>query len=73
METMLLKEVTLYLMGALYVFAGLMHFIKPKFYLRIMPPYVPFHRAMVAISGVIEIDLASHFVCPCSRAGRPGE
>lgn len=32
-----------------------MHFISPEFFLAIMPPYVPFHEAAVAISGVIEI------------------
>ncbi len=47
----------LYIMAALYVFAGLMHFIKPKIYLRIMPPFLPFPKFLVASSGVIEILL----------------
>lgn len=34
---------------------GVMHFITPEFFLAIMPPYVPYHEAAVAISGVIEI------------------
>ncbi|WP_405395895.1 MauE/DoxX family redox-associated membrane protein [Maribacter sp. Asnod2-G09] len=47
----------LYLMGAIYIFAGIMHFIKPKVYLRIMPRYLPFHKPLVLLSGVGEILL----------------
>jgi uncharacterized membrane protein len=45
----------LYLMAALYVFAGIMHFIKPKLYLRVMPRYLPNHKALVSLSGIVEI------------------
>lgn len=44
-------------MGAIYIFAGIMHFIKPKVYLRIMPRYLPAHKALVLLSGVVEILL----------------
>lgn len=47
----------LYLMAAMYVFTGIMHFIKPKAYQRIMPRYLPNHRALVFWSGVAEIVL----------------
>ncbi|MGB3151985.1 MAG: hypothetical protein WBB27_15110 [Maribacter sp.] len=47
----------LYLMAAMYVFAGIMHFIKPKAYLRIMPRYLPSHRTLVFLSGVAEMIL----------------
>ena len=43
------------LAGPFFVFAGAMHFIVPRFYRQIMPPYVPAHNAMVAASGVAEI------------------
>ena len=47
----------LYLMGAIYVFAGVMHFIKPKMYLRIMPRYLPNHKLLalkaISIYGII--------------------
>ena len=46
-----------YLMAFMYVIAGVFHFIKPKAYLRIMPPYIPFPKAMVLWSGVAEIGL----------------
>lgn len=48
----------LYLMAVLYAFAGLMHFIKPKLYLRIMPRYLAYPKALVFLSGVAEIMLA---------------
>jgi uncharacterized membrane protein len=47
----------LYIMAAMYVLAGVMHFIKPKMYMRIMPQYLPNHEALVFWSGVSEILL----------------
>jgi uncharacterized membrane protein len=41
--------------AAFYVGAGALHFIKPEPYLRIMPPYIPWHEAMVRVSGAFEI------------------
>ncbi len=34
-----------------------MHFIKPKAYMRIMPRYIPNHKALVFWSGLVEIIL----------------
>jgi uncharacterized membrane protein len=39
----------------LFVVAGSLHFIKTALYLRIMPPYIPWHVAMVRVSGFFEI------------------
>lgn len=47
----------LYLMAAMYIFAGLMHFIKPRLYMRIMPRYLPAHKTLVYLSGLAEIIL----------------
>ncbi len=47
----------LYLMAAMYIFAGIMHFIKPKAYLRIMPRYLPNHKNLVFLSGIAEVLL----------------
>ncbi len=41
--------------GPFFVLAGTMHFVIPKVYKRIMPPYIPAHDAMVKASGVAEI------------------
>lgn len=44
-------------MAGMYIFAGVMHFIKPKAYLRIMPRYLPNPEALVFWSGIAEIVL----------------
>ena len=43
------------LFGPFFVLAGTMHFVKPDWYRSIMPPYVPAHAELVALSGVAEI------------------
>lgn len=45
----------LYLMASFYIFAGVMHFIKPKMYIKIIPPYLPYPALLNAISGLLEI------------------
>ena len=42
------------LCGPFFVFAGVMHFVKPRMYEAIMPPYLPRHRELVLASGVAE-------------------
>lgn len=42
-------------MAAFFSGAGLMHFLKPGFYLAIMPSWVPRPRAVVYFTGVCEI------------------
>ena len=46
-----------YIMGLLYVVAGMNHFHKPKMYVRIMPPYIPAHNSMVMLTGIAEMIL----------------
>jgi uncharacterized membrane protein len=53
-----MKDALLYLMILLYILAGSYHFIRPTFYKRIMPPWIPWHMPIVYISGVCEIVLA---------------
>ncbi len=49
----------LILMAILYIAAGINHFIKPKMYVRIMPPYFPKPKFLVLLSGVAEIFLGA--------------
>jgi len=58
----------LYLMGLLYVLAGVNHFVSPKFYLKIMPPYLPYHEFLVAASGLAEIVLGVMLFIPATRS-----
>ena len=49
-----MKSVFKYLLAAFMVGAGTLHFVKPEFYLKIMPPYIPWHLEMVYLSGFCE-------------------
>ena len=59
-----IKTVSKYLLAIFMVSAGTMHFIKPDFYLRIMPPYLPLHRELVYLSGFFEIALGLLLLVP---------
>lgn len=50
-----------------YVFTGTLHFLKPDMYVRIMPPYLPWHLAMVLISGAGEIIGGLGLLVPQTR------
>ncbi len=53
-----------WLLGILFVLAGLNHFVRPDFYVRIMPPYLPWHLALVYLSGLCEIALGVLLLIP---------
>jgi uncharacterized membrane protein len=57
----------LYLQAIVYIVAGLNHFISPKTYLAIMPPYIPAHEQMVMLSGVAEVVLGVGLLFPATR------
>ncbi|WP_255198655.1 DoxX family protein [Halorarius litoreus] len=46
-----------YVMGGLYVLAGVLHFVAPKVYAQIVPPQLPRPLDLVYLSGVAEIVL----------------
>jgi len=52
-----MKRLALYLMALLYVAAGIIHFTDPRFYLKIMPDWLPAHQLLLYVSGVAEIIL----------------
>ena len=58
----------LYLQAFIYIAAGLNHFINPKGYLAIMPPYIPAHNLMVMLSGIAEIILGIGLLFPATRS-----
>ena len=51
------REVLKGLFGVLFTLAGAYHFINTPFYVSIMPPYLPWHTALVYASGAAEIVL----------------
>lgn len=52
-----LKKISYYFFGVFYIIAGALHFVNPDFYMKIMPHYLPFHLALVYLSGLVEILL----------------
>src|SRR3954469_11521396 len=44
-----------------------MHFVKPRFYLAIMPDYLPAHEELVYVSGVAEIAGGVGTLIPATR------
>ena len=63
------RRTTLALIGkwifaALFVVGGVGHFVATEIYMRIMPPYLPYHRALVLLSGVFEIVLGILLLVP---------
>ena len=55
------------LLAGFFVFAGAMHFVRPRYYRAIMPPYVPRHREAVIVSGVAEIVGGAAVISPRTR------
>ena len=51
------KLFTIYLMSLFYIFIGIKHFSNVDWFIKIMPPYLPFHKALVYLSGAFEILL----------------
>ncbi|MBY0524151.1 MAG: DoxX family membrane protein [Gemmataceae bacterium] len=58
------KSVARWAFGILFVLAGINHFVQPDFYVKIMPPYLPWHRALVAVSGAAEVVLGVLLLIP---------
>ena len=69
----LFKIITRLIMGLLYIAAGAYHLVDPSFYMKIMPPYLPWHWELVIISGIAEMALGVLVMIPrTSRLGAWG-
>jgi uncharacterized membrane protein len=55
------------LTGPLFVGAGLLHFTRTRWYVSIVPDYLPAHRALVYTSGVAEIAGGVALTVPATR------
>ncbi len=56
-----------FLMGALYISAGVTHFIATSLYAKIVPPLLPEPRLLVQVSGVAEILGGVGVLVPATR------
>ncbi len=63
-----IKLISKYLLAIFMIVAGTMHFVNPAFFLKIVPPYLPFHKELVLVSGFCEILLGVLLLIPkCSH------
>jgi uncharacterized membrane protein len=54
-------------MGVFYVVAGANHFANTALYLPMMPPYLPYPRELVYLSGLAEVLLGVGVLVPATR------
>ena len=57
----------LMLIAAIFNVGGVLHLVKPAYYVRIMPPWLPVPMALVLISGVFEILGGVGVLVPATR------
>lgn len=60
----MLKQLSRIAQALFYIYAGVNHFRQPKFYLRIMPPYIPNPELVNWLSGLAEIVLGIGLLIP---------
>jgi len=62
-----MRKISLYVMGVLYILAGLNHFWHVSFYTKMLEGFLPFPLALVYISGVAEILCGLGLLIPQTR------
>ena len=62
-----LRAGSLLFLSVSFVAAGVNHFLDPDVYLAIMPPYLPAHALLVALSGVLEVAGGVGMIIPRLR------
>jgi uncharacterized membrane protein len=62
-----MRNVSASVIGVLFIAAGALHFRMPRMYEQIVPPYLPAHREIVAISGFFEMLGGAGVLLPKTR------
>lgn len=60
----MIKTLSKFLLALLMVTAGILHFARSGFFLKIVPDYLPFPLEIVYVSGVCEIALGILLLIP---------
>ena len=61
------KLITIYLMSLFYILGGIKHFTNVDWYMKIMPPYLSYHKELVYLSCAFEIILGIMLVFEKTR------
>ena len=59
--------VSVVLIAVIFVIAGALHFLRPRFYVAMMPPWLPAAAALVFVSGAFEILGGIGVLVPATR------
>lgn len=59
-----IRHLLRWLLGGFFIGAGVMHFATLEFFVRIVPPYLPWPEVLVAISGVVEVAFGALVFVP---------
>lgn len=54
-------------MSLFYILMGFKHMVSPKYFLPMMPPFIPCKKLVIYISGLLEIILAIFLLIEDSR------
>ena len=60
----LVKGISVYVMGIFYIIVGLKHFQDPSWFVQIVPPILPYKYERVYISGFFEVLLGILLMIP---------
>ena len=63
----MMNNLNLYLQAVLYTITGIIHFVRPSFYEKIMPSWLPFHTLAIYSSGVVEMLLGIGLLFSATR------
>ena len=60
----LVKGISVYVMGIFYIMVGIKHFQDPSWFVQIVPPILPYKYELVYISGFFEVLLGILLMIP---------
>ena len=60
----LVKLISVYVMGIFYIIVGIKHFQDPSWFVQIVPPILPYKYELVYISGFFEVILGILLMIP---------
>jgi uncharacterized membrane protein len=67
MDSVTVKTVARCVLSAVMVAAGVLHFLRPAFFVQIVPSYLPDPGLLVAVSGLFELLGGIGLLVPFSR------
>lgn len=62
-----MDEAFLYAMAIFYLTMGVMHFVKPRLFISIIPPFIPVPKLVNKLVGSIEVGLGIGLLFEASR------